>query len=150
MILFGSKSNLKKVGNLNISCNGKEITSTNLIKYLGAKLDQELSGNEMGLSVVKKVNKYLKFLYRNSDCFTMKERKMLCQSLCQPHFDYACNVWYRSMSKCLKLKLQTAQNKLIRYILDYDNRHHLVHDDFVKVNYLSVEKRVEYLTSCMM
>ena len=78
-------------------------------------------------------------------CFSMKERKMLCQSLCQPHFDYACNVWYRGMSKCLKLKLQTAQNKLIRYILDYDSKHHLVDDDFVNVNYLSVERRVEYL-----
>ena len=150
-ILFGSsKASLNKVGNLEISCNGSEIKCTGSVKYLGAKLDQELSGNEMGLSVVKKVNKCLKFLYRNSEYCSSKERKMLCQSLCQPHFDYACNVWYRSMSKCLKLKLQTAQNKLIRYVLDYDSRHHLVHSDFAKVKYLSVEKRVEYLTICMM
>ena len=60
------------------------------------------------------------------------------------------NVWYMSMGKGLKNKLQTAQNKLIRYVLHYDSRQHLGYDDFVKVKYLSVGKRVDYLTVCMM
>lgn len=149
-ILFGSKSHLKKTDKMEIVCNGNEIKAMESVKYLGARLDQELSGNEMGLSVIKRVNKCLKFLYRKADYFSTKERKMLCQSLCQPHFDYACNVWYRSMGKGLKNKLQTAQNKLIRYVLQYDSRQHLEYDDFVKVKYLSVEKRVDYLNICMM
>ena len=54
-------------------------------------------GNEMGMSVVKtlkRVNKCLQFLYRKGEFFTTKERKLSCQSLCQPHFAYACNVWF--------------------------------------------------------
>ena len=83
---------------MKINCNGNDIKAMESVKYLGARLDKELSaGNDMGTSVIKKVNKCLKFLYRKAEFFTIKERKMLCQSLCQPHFDYACNVWYRSI-----------------------------------------------------
>ena len=54
------------------------------------------------------------------------------------------------MGKKLRLKLQNAQNKLITYILMYDSRHHLECEDFVKVKYLNVEKRVYYPTINMM
>ena len=43
------------------------------------------------------------------------------------------------------MKLQTAQNKIIRFILNLDSRQHLYVENFVKVGYLSVEKRLEYL-----
>ncbi|KAG1655064.1 putative serine/threonine-protein kinase [Nymphon striatum] len=44
-------------------------------------------------------------------------------------------------------KLQTAQNKLIRFVHGYHSRKHLVIDDFKKLDWLNVEKKVDFLFS---
>ena len=131
-------------------CNGKEIVSKDSVKYLGAILDQDMSGQSMGTTALKKVNKCLKFLYRKADFLDSKCRKMLCQALLQSHFDYSCNVWFRSLDKRLQNRLQCTQNKIIRYILKYDSRHHLECSDFAKLNFLNVSSRVDYLSCSMM
>ena len=134
---------------MEIVCNGKEIVAKDSVKYLGAILDQDMSGQSMGTTALKKINKCLKLLYRKADSLDSKCRKMLCQALLQSHFDYSCNVWFRSFDKRLQNRLQCAQNKIIRYILKYDSRHHLECSDFAKLNFLNVSSRVDYL-SCSM
>ena len=57
--------------------------------------------------------------HRKRDFFGANERKLLCSALVNPHFEYACNAWYRSVNAKVKNKLQTAQNKMIRYLLNY-------------------------------
>ncbi|XP_053390129.1 ornithine decarboxylase-like [Mercenaria mercenaria] len=47
-ILFGSKPRLKTQNALNVSCNGTNIQATSSVKYLGATLDQNLSGPKHG------------------------------------------------------------------------------------------------------
>ena len=145
-ILFGSKKRLSNVNKMNIVCKGNEIVAKESVKYLGATLDQDMAGNSMGMAAIKKINKGLKFMYRKSEFFDTKCRKMLCQALLQSPFDYACNVWYRSLEKRLKIRLQCAQNKVIRYVLGYDSRYHLSCVDFRKIKYLNVANRVDYLT----
>lgn len=145
-ILFGSKKKLKSRKNMNIVCNGNVIVAKDSVKYLGAIIDQDMSGRSMGVSAIKKINKGLKFMYRKKDFFDTKCRKMLCQSLLQSHFDYACNSWYRNLEKCLKIKLQCAQNKIFRYVLQYDNRHHITCSDFQIMKCLNVKTRVDYLS----
>ena len=149
-ILFASKTKLRNVNKMKIVCNGNEIVAKEYVKYLGATLEQDVSGNIMGSTAIKKVNKGLKFMYRNASMFDVRCRKLLCQSLLQSHFDYACNVWFRSMDKCFKMKLQCAQNKMIRYVLSYGPRHHLVHSDFIRLKCLNVPSRVDYLTLNLM
>ena len=92
-ILFSTKKKLngKK---LKVKCNGKEIKSVSSVKYLGALIDQDLSGNSMGNKVIKKVNGGLKFMFRKKDFLNFKERKMLCCAMLQSHFDYAVNTFY--------------------------------------------------------
>ncbi|XP_060592681.1 uncharacterized protein LOC132747348 [Ruditapes philippinarum] len=46
-ILFASKPRLRSCDQLNIVCNGTTITSTKSVKYLGADLDQCLSGESI-------------------------------------------------------------------------------------------------------
>ena len=59
----------------------------------------------MGNSVIKKINAKLKFLYRKSAFFGKNERKWLCSAaLVNPHFEYACNAWYRSVNAKVKHK----------------------------------------------
>jgi len=149
-ILFGSKSKLKKMSKLNISCNDVQLESKSSVKYLGATIDQNMSGKSMGTNIVQKVNSGLKFLYRKKDFLNLKYRKLLCASLLQCRYDYAFNVYYRGLEKSIKTKLQTAQNKTVRYILGYDNRHHLTVNDLKKVKYLDVERRIEYLSLNLM
>ena len=104
----------------------------------------------MGNSVIKKVNAKIKFLYRKRLFFGFREKKMLCSSLIQSSFDYACNCWFRGLHKKLRLQLQTAQNKVVRYILDYTSRTHLDYCDFKKLQWLKVPDRVDYLTLNLM
>ena len=145
-ILFASKKILKRVSSLEIVCNDVKIEPKTNVKYLGAVIDQDMSGKTMCTSVIKKVNAGLKFLYRKSGYLNFHERKLLCSSLLQSRFDYGFNVFYRCVEKRLQLKLQTAQNKIVRFILGKDPRHHLMYTDFRKVKYLNVKTRIDYLT----
>ena len=63
-ILFGSRPRLKTQSDLNISCEGTSIEAKDNVKYLGAVLDQCLSGENMVTSIIQKANARLKILYR--------------------------------------------------------------------------------------
>ena len=39
----------------------------------------------------------------------------MCNSLIQPHFDYACISWFPLITQKMRNKLQVAQNKCIRF-----------------------------------
>ena len=144
-ILFGSKPKLKKDSNLNILCNGTVIQHTDSVKYLGATLDQCLSYETMVTSIIKKANARLKFLYRKQRFLSLYTKKMLVMSLIQCHFDYACSIWYYGISQDLKNRLQVTQNKIIRFILRFDQRSHISKDHFLQLGWLPVEKRVEQI-----
>ena len=58
--------------------------------YLGYLLDETMSGEAMTLKVVNKINSKLKFLYRKISFLMAALRRLLCNALTQPHFDYAC------------------------------------------------------------
>ena len=100
--------------------------------------------------IIKKVNAKLKFLYRKIAFFGTNERKLLCSALVNPHFEYACNAWYRSVNAKVKHKLQTAQNKMIRYLLNYGCRRHIGFSDFKKSNCLDINARVDYMSLNLM
>ena len=51
-------------------------------------------------------------------------------SLIQCHFDYACCIWYKGLNTFLENKLQTTQNKLIRFVLDLLSRAHISKEHF--------------------
>ena len=129
-----------------ISCNGTVIKATDSVKYLGATLDQSLSCDSMARSVIKKANSRLKFLYRKRQFLTHHTKKLLVMSLIQCHFDYACSFWYSALTQSLKNRLQTTQNKMIRFVMDLDNRSHICPNLFQYLNWLPVEKRVNQIT----
>ena len=60
-ILFGQKRRLNTCNVLNIFCNGSKIKSKTTVKYLGAELDQTLSGETTAAKVISKVNGILCF-----------------------------------------------------------------------------------------
>ena len=143
---MGTKKKINNCDDLNITCNNVKIEAKKEIKYLGATLDQSLSGESMYDNVLKKANRTLKFLYRKANFLKSRERKMMCNTMLQSHFDYACNVWYRSLGKIQKNKLQIVQNKMVRYILCKDNRYHVDTDNLNELKMLNVNDRVDFLT----
>lgn len=71
---------------------------------------------------------------------------MLCSALLQSHFDYAANCWFRGLEKRLKIRLQTCQNKIIRYIFSFHCRQHIGFKEFSKIGWLDVQHRIDYIT----
>ena len=142
-VMFGSKRKLNKVKDFIVQCNGNAIKSQKSVKYLGVQLDNDLSGASIVNDIVKKVNGRIKFMYRQGNCLNTSLRKMLCNSLIQCHFDYACSSWYNGITKQLKNRLQTTQNKVIRFINKYDCRTSLTVSDYSNLGLLNIENRVK-------
>ena len=146
-ILFASKNKVKNAAPLNINYNGIVIEQHSKVNYLGCILDESLSGESMGLHVLKKLNSKLKFLYRKSNFLSPFLRRLLCNALIQPHFDYACTAWFPNLNQSLKKKLQANQNKCIRFCLQLGNRSHIGLDEFKAINWLNVNDRFDQCVS---
>jgi hypothetical protein len=96
----------------------------------------------MALKVLKKVIGKLRFLYRQGKYLNPRLRRMLCNTLIQPHFDFACSAWYPNLTKGLKTKLQISQNKCIRFCVFLGNREGIRYKHHAKINWLPVAERV--------
>jgi len=144
--LFGSKPRLRSKPNLNESCNGVQITLSSSVNYLGAVMDQNLSGESIAKSIISKSNSRFKFLYRKSKFLTIHTRKLLVMSLIQCHYDYVL-FGIKVLHSYLK-KLQTTQNKMVRFVLQMDNKSHAGHEKFSHLGWLPVSKRVDQIMLC--
>ena len=101
----------------------------------------------IGLKVLNKINSRLSFLYRKQQFLTPYLKRLLCNSLIQPHFDYACSSWFPNLNKSFQKKLQIAQNKCIRFCLHLDSRQRIEIKNFQKINWLPVQKRFEQIVN---
>ena len=117
--------------------------------YLGCLLDETLSGESMALKVINKINSRLGFLYRKNRFLPPPLRRLLCNSLIWPHFDYACSAWYPNLNKRLKSKLQILENKCIRFCLNMNKRAHIGQKEFEQINWLPVNDRSKQIISSM-
>ena len=140
-------SQIKSPPKLSMSYGDYSVKQHNIVEYLGGYLDSNLNGESMARRVLKKLNTKLNFLWRQSDYLNYSPRRLLFNALIQPHFDYGCTSWYSLLSKALKTKLQIAQNKCIRFCLELPLCVHINPSHFWKINWLSVESRVELCTS---
>ena len=127
-------SKIKKVRKLNIKYEDIQIKQHSKVKHLGCMLNE--TGETMALSVINKINNNLKFLYRKNWFLTPTLRRLLCNALIQPHFDYACSTWYPNLTKILKNRIQTSQKKCISFCLELDNMTHISHKEFEILNWL--------------
>ena len=141
-IIFGSKRKLDVSHKLDIRRNEIKITQHHEVKYLGCILDCNVTGEAMAVKVLNKINSRLRFLYRKQNVLNVPLRRLLCNALIQPHFDYASQAWYPNLTKTLSVKIQRAQNKCIRFCLNLDNRAHLGKKEFEDINWLPVKDRV--------
>ena len=147
-ILFSSKHKVKKCKPLNIHYKNIKIKQYSKVTYLGCILDETLSGESMAIHVINKINSRLRFLYRQNRYLSFPLRRLLCNAMIQPFFDYACNAWYPNINKKLKTRLQAAQNKCIRFCLKLDDRFRLKSKEFERINWLPVQERISQCAVC--
>ena len=90
-ILFkrGNKSNLP----LNITRNENVIKQHSVVEYWGCLLDKNLSGEAMARMVLKKITGK-KTPHRKSRYLSNPLKIILCDTLIQPHCDFACCSWF--------------------------------------------------------
>ena len=129
-ILYASKRRSKNVSQLNIRYNHINIKQHSQVTYIGCVLDERMSCEPMALKVINKINGKLKFLYRKNRYLAKELRRMLCNALIQPHFDYACPAWYPNLNEKTKKKIQIMQNKCIRFCLKLDKMHRISEEEF--------------------
>ena len=141
-ILFSPKNQRINADPLVITRDNVTLKQFLTVEYIGCLLDETLSGREMALKVLAKINGKLKFLYRQGKYLNPRLRRMLCNTLIQPHFDFACSAWYPNLTAGLKAKLQIAQNKCIRYCLFLGNREGIRYKHLKEINWLPVKDRV--------
>ena len=146
-ILFTPRSKINKVDKLNIAYKHINIKQYSKVTYLGCILDESLSGESMAIYVMDKINKKIKFLYRKSQFLTSPLRRLLCNALIQPHFDYACLAWFPNLNKGLKKKIQITQNKCMRFCLQLGSKSHMGYLEFEKINWLPIEDRFDQCVS---
>ena len=100
-----------------------------------------MSGESMAHKVINKVNARLNFLHRKNKYLTLNLRRLLCNALIQLHLDYACSAWYPNLSKKLKNRIQTSQNKCICFCLQLDKMSHISQKEFKTINGLPIKER---------
>ena len=66
----------------------------------------KVSGESVALNVIDNVKLKIKFLHRQNRFLTTPLRRLLCNALIQPLFDYAGTAWFQNLSKKLRLSLQ--------------------------------------------
>ena len=144
-IIFGTKHKLKRVTSFSVKCAGTTIKPAKTVKYLGVTFDDSLTGQSIAQNILNKAGARLKFLFRHAGCLNQKTRKILCNALILCYFDYACSSWYTSLSQHFKNRLQTMQNKVVRFILNLGPRDHIGQEQRDKLGMLSVKDRVTQL-----
>ena len=92
---------------------------------------------------IQKINGKTKFLYRQDRYLSYPLKRMLCNSLIQPHFDFICCAWYPNLLISLKNKFQIALNACIRFCLRMERRGHIGLNHFEKNNWPPVKNRVD-------
>ena len=97
-----------------------------------------MSRGSMAVKVINEINSRVKFLQRKNKFLTPALRRLLCNALIQPHFDYASSAWYPNFIKKMKNKIQITQNKCIRYCLQLDKVTHISKEEFETLNWLPV------------
>ena len=110
-VLF--KNGKKQYPALDITRNENNIKHYSVEEYLGCLLDENMPGHFMAKFALKKINGKTKFIYMHSRYLLYPLKRMLCNSLIQTHFDFACCAWYLDLSMSLKNKLQTAEVPLL-------------------------------------
>ena len=112
-IIFGSKRNIKKLGDQSISVGGNNISSVPVVRNL--RMDSTLNFHDHISFVCKNAMANICFISSLRNCLTEEATKTLVQSLVISRLDY-CNFIYYGLPEGEIKRLQHIQNSAARLI----------------------------------
>ena len=141
-IMFGSMVQLTKCIPNSININGTDVQKSEVIKYLGAWLDQNLTLTEhvnrkcynvmMNLLKIKQLRRVL----------TQEAAHILVRGLVISHLDY-CNSMFAGLPTCRINLLQWVQNAAAKLVLGW-SKYASTTDALKRLHWLPVQLRLEY------
>ena len=138
-IVFSKARGLREI---NISFKGHSIKRNETAQYFGCQLYSKLRGEAITSKLLQNRNAKLELLYYQGRYRTPAYRRLLYNTLIQPHFDW-CSSCFPLLKKNFKLKLQKGQDKCIRFCLNLLPRSQMDQWHFRKINWLQASNRVE-------
>ena len=101
----------------------------------------------MAEKLLSKANVKLKYMDNvwTMQIFKFTCKNVLCNALILSNFDYASTTWYTGLNQNTKIKFQTCQNKVIRFINNWGPRAHTGVTELVSMNGLNVNSRVDQM-----
>ena len=97
-LIYFRKKRSASPTNITIKLNGKRLTSTDHIKYLGVYLDETLSGFAHDI-LLKKLHIANSMLARSRDYLSINELKSIYHAVFSSHLNYASQIWGLSDTK---------------------------------------------------
>ena len=120
-MIFGTSRTLGKFHDIQLTYNNNIIERVDEFKYLGVKLDSNLSWSAHVDYLCKNVSKRTGIIKRMKYFLPHQTIVMLSNALVIPHFDYGSTVW-SNFSAEFQNKVQVLHNSLARIILSADIR----------------------------
>ena len=144
---FAVKVRFKKPAPEIFSIKVKKVKQYPKVTYLGCIFDETFSGQSIATHVINKVNSRLRFLHRQHKFLDIPVRRLLCNVMTQPLFDYSCNAWYPNLKKNVKKNAFTSCTKYffykIRFYLKLGDRKSITVKELEKINWLPIHERVD-------
>lgn len=154
-IFFTKKRKTCYTPQTNLKMNGRDITWSRSVRYLGVFLNTRLTFNDHVSHIVSKINLAIKLLYplinRKSE-LNFENKICIYKSIFLPIALYACNVWGTYAKTHIK-KIQVCQNKVLKLMLNlpwhFSTRrlHELSRTDLIKTNISRISNNFYILCS---
>ena len=141
-ILFGSWQQLKKISPEPLNAQGDSIPVSELLRYLGGFLDQNLNFKKHIIEKAKKPMANIIKICAIHKYLTVQSCTTLVLMLCITHLDYANAVLYGLPSSILR-KYQTIQNIFTKFVLN-KNRYSISSWALKKLHWLCIQQRIEH------
>ena len=120
----------------------QELEKVNVIKYLGIKIDENLSFKQNGEYVCSKIAKKLSFFARVSKKMPLYCRINVYNTIIGPYYNYCASVFFLNNQEILN-DLQILQNRGMRIILRCD-RYTNIQIMLKILNWMDVKTRIHF------
>ena len=117
-----------------------QIKQHSKFKYVGCLLDETMSGKAIALNIVNIIHNKPKSVYCKINFLMPVLRRLLCNALIQPHFDYACSSCYPNLTKKLNIEFKLLKTSVCIF-LQLDKLKNIPHEEFKCLNWLPVTYR---------
>ena len=97
MVIFKSKQK-KLEGDLKIKLCGKRLYATDSVKYLGVKIDTNLTSQHHANDLSGKLNRANALLFKIKKCVSSKILRSIYFSIFDSHLSYCCLFWAQNLT----------------------------------------------------